>query len=501
MTQSGHFWTKSVCHSPRFWGWAPGPGVLWAKSRPRLAREVGDRPSVDHLILWGYLGEQMGETARTGHYQAKSVSYSPRFWGWARGMGVLWTKNRSERAKEVVDHPSMILLIFHGHWVDKRAKQRGRGIFGQNQCAIIHDFGGGPGVRAYCRSIIVQDVPVRLGIISKSRVVDESDDEMSDVEDKEDEKGAFEEEEKPEIIESDIELDESDIVDPDNDEPQQMRDPSVEVTEESRDASQAAKSQAMEAISEVDCKLEEASELLTKAVLLNPISAIICVLTATVCIKMKKPNAAIQDANAALEINPDLAKGYKSRGVARAMLGLWGDAARDLHVASKLDFDEEISAVLKKVEPNARKIEEHHKKYDRLRKEREDRKVERERQWRKAEAQVKLQLLVFLNMINFSEHFYDLYLRPLMTRPRRKKKNHQGELVAGMPGGFPEGLFGGAPGGMARGGSSGSMPQGGAPGGTPGGMPGNIDYSKILNKSCCTFCIFTSDSCTIIYNE
>lgn len=50
-----------------------------------------------------------------------------------------------------------------------------------------------------------------------------------------------------------------------------------------------------------------------------------------------------------MQINPDLAKGYKSRGVARAMLGLWGDAARDLHIASKLDFDEEISAVLKKV--------------------------------------------------------------------------------------------------------------------------------------------------------
>ena len=45
----------------------------------------------------------------------------------------------------------------------------------------------------------------------------------------------------------------------------------------------------------------------------------------------------------------DSAKGYKSRGVARAMLGQWEDAAKDLHLASKLDYDEEISAVLKKV--------------------------------------------------------------------------------------------------------------------------------------------------------
>lgn len=31
------------------------------------------------------------------------------------------------------------------------------------------------------------------------------------------------------------------------------------------------------------------------------------------------------------------------------MLGLWEEAARDLHVASKLDFDEEIGLMLKTV--------------------------------------------------------------------------------------------------------------------------------------------------------
>lgn len=35
--------------------------------------------------------------------------------------------------------------------------------------------------------------------------------------------------------------------------------------------------------------------------------------------------------------------------MAQAMLGQWEDAAKDLHLASKLDYDEEISAVLKKV--------------------------------------------------------------------------------------------------------------------------------------------------------
>lgn len=40
------------------------------------------------------------------------------------------------------------------------------------------------------------------------------------------------------------------------------------------------------------------------------------------------------------------------------------------------------------VEPNAHKIEEHRQKYDRLHKEREERKAESERKRRKAEAQV-----------------------------------------------------------------------------------------------------------------
>lgn len=36
--------------------------------------------------------------------------------------------------------------------------------------------------------------------------------------------------------------------------------------------------------------------------------------------------------------------------MARAMLGQWEEAAKDLHVASKLDYDEEIKAVLKQVQ-------------------------------------------------------------------------------------------------------------------------------------------------------
>nr|CAD1843559.1 unnamed protein product [Ananas comosus var. bracteatus] len=272
---------------------------------------------------------------------------------------------------------------------------------------------------------------------SKSHVADEMDDDLDD-DDAADVKDAtpVHDELDDEIIESDIEL-EGETVEPDNDPPQKMGDPSVEVTEENREASQEAKAKAMEAISEGN--FDEAIDHLTQAILLNSTSAIMYATRASVYIKMKKPNAAIRDANAALEINPDSAKGYKSRGIAFAMLGKWEEAAKDLHLASTLDYDDEIGSFLKKVEPNAHKIEEHRRKYDRLRKEREEKKLERERQRRKAEAQAAYE------------------------KAKRKEQQSSSRPSGGMPGGFPGGKPGGFPGAM------------------PGAAPGNIDMSKILN--------------------
>uniref|UniRef100_A0A0E0MDH7 STI1 domain-containing protein n=1 Tax=Oryza punctata TaxID=4537 RepID=A0A0E0MDH7_ORYPU len=268
------------------------------------------------------------------------------------------------------------------------------------------------------------------------------------------------------IVESDLEL-EGDIVESDHqDPPQKMGDPSIDVTEENRDASQEAKSKAMEAMSEG--KLEEAIDHLTKAILLNPLSAIMYGTRASVFIKMKKPVAAIRDANAALEINPDSAKGYKTRGMAYAMLGKWEEAAHDLHTASNMDYDDEINAVLKKVEPNAHKIMEHRRKYERLRKEREEKRAERDRFRRRAEAQAA----------------YDKAKRKEQSSSRSSGGASPG---GGFPGGMPGGGFpgempgGGFPGGMPGGGFPGGMP-GGFPGGAmPGGVPGNVDMSKILN--------------------
>ncbi|CAM8882820.1 unnamed protein product [Rhodiola kirilowii] len=292
-----------------------------------------------------------------------------------------------------------------------------------------------------------------------SYVVEESDEEIAEGEDTKVE----EEEVEDEIVESDVEL-EGDTVDPDNDPPQKMGDLSVEVTDERREASQEAKAKAMDAMSEG--KLEEAVEELTKAILLNPTSAIMYAARASVFIKLKKPNAAIQDASAALEINPDSAKGYKTRGMARAMLGQWAEAAKDLHLASTIDYDDEINAVLKKVEPNAHKLEEHQRKYERLRKEREERRILRERQRRKAEAQAAYERAKKQESASAS-------------RPGGSTGGMPGGFPGGMPGGFPGGMPGGFPGGMP-GGFPGGMP-GGFPGSAPGRSPGNVDFSKILN--------------------
>ncbi|KAH7436317.1 hypothetical protein KP509_05G013500 [Ceratopteris richardii] len=240
--------------------------------------------------------------------------------------------------------------------------------------------------------------------------------------------------------ESEVELDNSDVVEPDNEPPQKMGDPSLEVTEEMRDNAQIAKGKAMEAMTDGD--LETAISLFTEAVLANPSSAILYANRASVYVKMKKPNAAIRDAEAAIKINPDSARGYKWRGQAHAMLGHWEDAAKDLHLASKLDYDEEIAAILKKVEPNVHKLEEHRRKYQQRRKEREEKKAARKKA---------------------KEHY----------ESKQHAEAGSGQGSHGTP-------SGGFPGGFPFGGSSGGSP-GAMPGGFPGGMGGMPDISKILS--------------------
>ncbi|XP_037544803.1 hsc70-interacting protein [Nematolebias whitei] len=170
--------------------------------------------------------------------------------------------------------------------------------------------------------------------------------------------------------ESEIEIDNEGVIEPDLEEPQEMGEfENAEVTEEMMDQASEKKVEAINALGEGD--LQKALDLFTEAIRLNPCVAILYAKRASVFIKMQKPNAAIRDCDRAISINPDSAQPYKWRGKAHRLLGHWEEAARDLATACKLDYDEDASALLKEVQPKANKIQEHRRKYERKREEKE----------------------------------------------------------------------------------------------------------------------------------
>ncbi|KAG9483912.1 hsc70-interacting protein [Eleutherodactylus coqui] len=239
---------------------------------------------------------------------------------------------------------------------------------------------------------------------------------------------------KPESEESDLEIDEEGVVPPDDEAPQEMGNDDIEVTEEMIDQANEKKVEAINALGDGD--LENAVTLFTEAIKLNPRVAILYAKRASVYVKLQKPNAAIRDCDKAITINPDSAQPYKWRGKAHRLLGHWEEAACDLAMACKLDYDDEASAMLKEVQPRAQKIIDHKRKYERKRQEKEV--TERKERLRKAK----------------EEH-------------ERAQREEEARRQTGAPfGGFPGGFPGGMP-GMA--------------GGFPGGMAGMPGVSEILS--------------------
>eukprot|EP00850_Spirogloea_muscicola_P003623 SM000014S00411 [mRNA] locus=s14:1240993:1244396:+ [translate_table: standard] len=245
-----------------------------------------------------------------------------------------------------------------------------------------------------------------------------------------------EQEEKDEGLPPEPELDMESVVEPDEEPSQKMGDPDIEVTDEMMDKAQLAKAEATEALASGD--YEKALEGFTEAILNNPSSAIPYASRASLFVRMKKPNAAIADCDAALQLNPDSAKAHKWRGEAKALLGQWEEAAKDLRFACQIDYDEEAAATLKRIEPNVHKLEEYQRQVARQQKARED----RERQQRRAEAQAMTQ-----------PSLPSLWYHPWARYDAASKRD------AGTPSG------------------SRSAPRG--PGGMPGGMPPGMD--KVFN--------------------
>lgn len=175
--------------------------------------------------------------------------------------------------------------------------------------------------------------------------------------------------EEEEEIESDVELsNEGVIVDDDEDMPI-YGDESAEVTEDMIDEANAKRGEAMAAMS--DGRFDEAIALFTEAIQKNPGSALMYAKRACTYLKMKKPKKAIHDCNKSIEHNSDSAQGYKWRGKAYRMLGQWEEAYHDLTLACRLDYDEVANELLHEVEPNAKKLMEHKRKYERIHEEKE----------------------------------------------------------------------------------------------------------------------------------
>ncbi|ELW72267.1 Hsc70-interacting protein [Tupaia chinensis] len=149
--------------------------------------------------------------------------------------------------------------------------------------------------------------------------------------------------EEPSSEESDLEIDNKGVIEPDTDAPQEMEDEKVEITEEMMDSANDKKVAAIEALN--DGELQIAIDLSTEAIKLNPHLAILYAKRASVFIELQKPNAAIQDCNRAIGINPDSAQSCKWRGKAHRLLGHCEKAAHGLALACKLDYDEDASAM------------------------------------------------------------------------------------------------------------------------------------------------------------
>ncbi|XP_024056176.1 hsc70-interacting protein [Terrapene carolina triunguis] len=224
---------------------------------------------------------------------------------------------------------------------------------------------------------------------------------------------------EPESEESDLEIDNEGVIEPDKDDPQEMGDENVEVTEEMMDEANEKKMEGIHALGEGE--LQKAINLFTEAIKLNPHLAILYAKRASVFVKLQKPNAAIRDCDRAIQINPDSAQTYKWRGKAHRLLGHWEEAAHDLALACKLDYDEEASAMLKEVQPRAQKIAEHRRKYERKREEKEIK--ERLERVKKAR----------------EEH-------EKAQREEEARQQAGGAPFGGFPGGFPGGMPGGMPG-------------------------------------------------------
>ncbi|RXG70103.1 Hsc70-interacting protein [Armadillidium vulgare] len=187
--------------------------------------------------------------------------------------------------------------------------------------------------------------------------------ESSPEEVKEEEFPKMEEATSVESEESEVELDNTGVIEPETVDPPELGDSAKVVSDDDEIAASVKRGEAVSAFAEGD--LDKAVDLYTEAIKLNPGSAMLYAKRASVLLKQNRVTAALRDCDEAIKLNPDSASAYKFRGRSHRLLGNWLEAAKDLRLACRLDFDDDANDWLREVQPNATKLEEHQRKYGR----------------------------------------------------------------------------------------------------------------------------------------
>jgi len=114
-----------------------------------------------------------------------------------------------------------------------------------------------------------------------------------------------------------------------------------ELTEEQEDKQNAFKGVAAELMEDGD----KAGALgkLTEAIMVGNPNAMLLSKRGELLLKMKRPNAALLDGNAALKKNPDSAKAFKLRAKANRFLSKWTEAVDDFAACQQIDYDDDIA--------------------------------------------------------------------------------------------------------------------------------------------------------------
>lgn len=135
---------------------------------------------------------------------------------------------------------------------------------------------------------------------------------------------------------------------------------SVELSESDMEKQMAAKMEASELVSSGD--YEKALDKWSSVISMKP-SPLTLAKRADVLLKLRRPNAAIADCDAALKMNPDSAKSLKTRGKAYRLLGNWEKASADLGQGNTIDFDEDSAEIQKVVQSHWGKIRDRRNKH------------------------------------------------------------------------------------------------------------------------------------------